>query len=113
MDPGEVSVANLPEPEEIDLYQTFERVKPRVADFVSRGDFAAALKEMAGMRATVDLFFDRVLVMAEEEQLRKNRLRLLGRISNLFLSMADISEIVQKDPIDPAGSSRPEEKELK
>ena len=102
--PGEVSVANLPEPEELELYQTFERVEPRVADYVNRGDFVAALKEMAGMRATVDLFFDRVLVMAEEEQLRKNRLRLLDRISNLFLSMADISEIVQKDQIDPAST---------
>ena len=104
VDPGEVSVADLPEPEEIELYQTFEQVEPRVVDFVSRGDFVAALREMAGMRATVDLFFDRVLVMAEEEQLRKNRLRLLDRISKLFLSMADISEIVQKDPTGPAGS---------
>ena len=103
-DPGEVSVANLSEPEEIELYQTFERVQPRVLDFVSRGDFVAALKEMASMRATVDLFFDRVLVMAEEEELRKNRLRLLRRISDLLSSMADISEIVQKARIDPAGS---------
>ena len=97
-------MANLSEPEEIELYQTFERVQPRVLDFVSRGDFVVALKEMASMRATVDLFFDRVLVMAEEEELRKNRLRLLRRISDLLSSMADISEIVQKDRIDPAGS---------
>ncbi len=104
VDPGEVSVSDLAEPEEIELYHTFGRVEPRVVDFVSRGDFVAALKEMAGMRSAVDLFFDRVLVMAEEERLRKNRLRLLDRISKLFLSMADISEIVQKDPIGPAGS---------
>lgn len=94
VEPGEVSVVDLPEPEEIELYHTVERVEPRVVDFVSRGDFVAALREMASMRATVDLFFDRVLVMAEEEHLRKNRLRLLDRISTLFLSMADISEIV-------------------
>lgn len=104
VDPGEVSVANLPEPEEIELYQTFEQVQPRVVDLVSRGDFAAAFKEMAGMRATVDLFFNRVLVMAEDEQLRKSRLRLLDRISKLFSSVADISEVVQKDPTRPAGS---------
>ena len=104
VDSGEVSVADLPEPEELELYQTFKQVEPRVVDFVNRGDFVAALREMAGMRAAVDLFFDRVLVMAEEEQLRRNRLRLLDRISKLFLSMADISEIVQKDPIGPADS---------
>jgi len=94
VEPGKVSVVDLREPEEIELYHTVERVEPRVVDFVSRGDFVAALREMASMRATVDLFFDRVLVMAEEEHLRKNRLWLLDRISRLFLSMADISEIV-------------------
>ena len=61
VDPGEVSVLDLPEPEEIELYQTFQQVEPRVVDFVSRGDFVAALKEMAGIRSTVDLFFERVL----------------------------------------------------
>ena len=94
VEPGKVSVVDLREPEEIELYHTVEQVEPRVVDFVSRGDFVAALREMASMRATVDLFFDRVLVMAEEEHLRKNRLWLLDRISTLFLSMADISEIV-------------------
>ena len=110
VDSGEVSVADLPEPEELELYQTFKQVEPRVVDFVNRGDFVAALRELAGMRAAVDLFFDRVLVMAEEEQLRRNRLRLLDRISKLFLSMADISEIVQKDPMGPADSYRREKR---
>jgi len=41
----------------------------------------------------VDAFFDKVLVMAEDENLRRNRLALLVRISNTFLQMADFSRI--------------------
>ena len=45
----------------------------------------------------MDQFFDKVLVMTDEEKLRKNRLRLLHDISQLFLRIADISEIVQEN----------------
>ena len=51
---------------------------------------------IAGLRETVDPFFDKVLVMTDDETLRNNRLRLLHDISQLFLSIADISEIVRE-----------------
>ena len=107
---GEISEPDLLEPEEVQLYRTLQEVEPKVEDLASRGDFVAAFREMAGMRTDVDRFFDRVLVMAEEERLRQNRLRLLDRISRLFLGMADISEIVQRDLTDLAVVADPGEK---
>ena len=41
----------------------------------------------------MDAYFDKVLVMAEDERLRQNRLSLLARISATFLRMADFSRI--------------------
>ncbi len=64
---------------------------------LKRNDFEGALRRMATLRGPVDRFFDEVLVLAEEEELRKNRLRLLNQIATMFLEVADISEIVRKD----------------
>ncbi|MDX1457972.1 MAG: glycine--tRNA ligase subunit beta [Marinobacter sp.] len=55
------------------------------------GDYAAALSSLASLRAAVDNFFDEVMVMADDEAVRNNRLALLSRLRNLFLRVADIS----------------------
>ena len=57
-------------------------------------DYITALHDIAGIRNTVDRFFDKVLVMTDDKELRNNRLALLKEISDLFLSIADISEVV-------------------
>ena len=49
---------------------------------------------MAELQPAVDLFFDQVLVMAEDETLRNNRLCLLKALRGLFLQVADISQLV-------------------
>jgi glycyl-tRNA synthetase beta chain len=49
---------------------------------------------MASLRGAIDLFFTEVLVMAEDPALRRNRLMLLGRLAQLFLGVADLSQIV-------------------
>jgi glycyl-tRNA synthetase beta chain len=51
------------------------------------------MTSLAGLRESVDDFFDHVKVMADDERLRKNRLALLQSISNLFLETADISKL--------------------
>ena len=50
---------------------------------------------MSRLRGPVDRFFDDVLVMSHEENLRRNRLRILHEISQLFLSYADISMVAR------------------
>ncbi len=77
------------------LFQAFQTLGPRVQEAVARRDYEDALRQMAAIRGPVDRFFDEVLVMTDEEAIRENRLALLRGISDLFLSVADISEIVQ------------------
>jgi len=92
-----VSQENLIDPEERALFRAYSEIKPKVDNNLETGDYVAALKQIAGLRKTVDQFFDKVLVMTKEEKLRQNRLRLLHDISQLFLSIADISEMVQEN----------------
>jgi glycyl-tRNA synthetase beta chain len=58
------------------------------------GRYREALQEIAKLRPAVDQFFDSVMVMAEEEQIRKNRLTLLSGLLSEFSTIADFSEIV-------------------
>ncbi len=57
------------------------------------GDYEARLRALATLREPVDRFFDDVLVMAEDPQLRANRLGLLARTLSLFYRIADISKL--------------------
>jgi len=57
------------------------------------GSYEERLKALAGLRAPVDRFFDDVLVMAEDEKVRANRLGLLQQAVSLFYRIADISKL--------------------
>jgi glycyl-tRNA synthetase beta chain len=56
-------------------------------------DFAGVLATLAGLRDQVDAFFDQVLVMADDVDVRRNRLMLLYRLHGLFANVADISRL--------------------
>src|SRR5438105_168142 len=66
----------------------------QVERFKTAGDYAAALAEIATLRPGLDTFFDKVMVMAQDEKLRGNRLALLAGILRDFSTIADFSEIV-------------------
>jgi len=88
---GEVNT-NLLEPgPETDLYEEFRRVRETVA---SSGNYRAALEAIASLRPKVDVFFDKVLVNAPDEAVRRNRLTLLSNLLTEFSAIADFSEIV-------------------
>ena len=59
-----------------------------------RTRYEAALEEIASLRPQVDAFFDAVMVMVPEAEVRANRLALLARITAEFSRIADFSEIV-------------------
>ena len=63
----------------------------KVLPLFEQGNYGAALSSLAGLRQPVDTFFDEVMVMADDEAVRSNRLALLNRLRNLFLRVADIS----------------------
>ncbi len=89
----EVNEALLVEPAEQALAAAVRRLRGEVAPLIARGDYTAALKQLAALRPTVDAFFDEVMVMAEDPALRANRLALLNGLSGLFLQVADISRL--------------------
>ena len=64
-----------------------------VCDALSRADFAAALAAMASLQKPLELFFDSVMVMAEQDDLRQNRLSLLNQVRQQVLLVADLSEL--------------------
>lgn len=65
-----------------------------VAPLFASGDYQAALTALADLRDAVDSFFDDVMVMVDDEALRNNRLLLLKQLRDLFLEVADISQLV-------------------
>jgi glycyl-tRNA synthetase beta chain len=79
---------------EQNLYNVYLEIKEKVALLIESGDYLAALREIARLRQPVDNFFDAVLVMAEDEKIRSNRLSLLAAISSIFRQIADFSKIV-------------------
>ena len=90
---GEVDAAKLVEPAEKSLHDALAKALPAARAAVEKEDFAAAMKALAGLRASVDAFFDKVLVNAPEEQLRRNRLLILSRFTEALSAVADFSKI--------------------
>ncbi len=62
-----------------------------VTPLFDAGNYSEALKSLATMRASIDRFFDDVMVMADDEAVKNNRLALLNQLRALFLKAADIS----------------------
>jgi len=90
---AEVSPLLFEYPEEKLLFEAAALMEGEVDQAMDQRDYPAACRALANLRGPVDAFFDKVLVMAEDENLRRNRLALLVGISNTFLQMADFSRI--------------------
>ena len=90
---NEVNKALLTEPAEIHLAEQIAVKDIDVAPCYAQGDYQAALHKLAELREPVDRFFDEVMVMAEDPQLKANRLALLASLQALFLHTADIAQL--------------------
>ncbi|TDQ59444.1 glycyl-tRNA synthetase beta chain [Mesocricetibacter intestinalis] len=76
---------------EIALAEQVEKLQQELQPLFARGEYQPALDRLAGLRNLVDNFFDQVMVNAEDEKLRHNRLAILNSLRDLFLQVADIS----------------------
>lgn len=83
----------LREEAEHELLARVTEVRAKVEPLFAAGDYAGALMRLAALRDPVDLFFDKVMVMVDDEALRASRLGLLRQIRELFLNAADISRL--------------------
>jgi glycyl-tRNA synthetase beta chain len=90
---GDVDAAKLVEAGEKSLHDALAKALPAARAAVEKEDFAVAMKALAGLRAPVDAFFDKVLVNAEDPALRRNRLLLLSRFREALSAVADFSKI--------------------
>ncbi|OAJ94583.1 glycine--tRNA ligase subunit beta [Vibrio bivalvicida] len=91
----EINLALLQEDAEKALAESVEVMTEALEPVFATGNYQQALSKLADLREPVDAFFDNVMVMADDEALKKNRLTLLNNLRNLFLQIADIS-LLQK-----------------
>lgn len=91
----EINLTLLQEDAEKALAEEVEVMTEALEPAFATGDYQQALSKLAALREPVDAFFDNVMVMADDEALKQNRLTLLNNLRNLFLQIADIS-LLQK-----------------
>lgn len=83
----------LKEMAEKNLHGAFLEVRQKVEAILAERDYLGALKALLGLKQPVDGFFDDVMVMTEDVNIRKNRLNLLTAIGELILQIGDISKM--------------------
>ncbi|AIZ79861.1 glycine--tRNA ligase subunit beta [Actinobacillus equuli] len=87
----EIDRSLLVEAEEKALAEQVLALQAELAPKFENGEYQVALDRLASLRETVDNFFEKVMVNAEDEALRRNRQAILNNLRNLFLQVADIS----------------------
>ena len=88
---GSVAVDRLVEPAEQRLHARVQQLQPQVEQQVAAGNYAHALTLLAQLRDDVDAFFEAVMVMSEDADLRANRLALLKQLNGVLNQVADIA----------------------
>lgn len=91
IDSPTVNEALLQEDAEKVLAKALNDKGAEVAPLFEQADFAGYLQSLSSLRESTDAFFDNVMVMADDEAVKQNRLALLNQLRNLFLQVADIS----------------------
>lgn len=75
------------------LFETIERIAPEIKRYWKEGDYEKVFETLASLKGTIDTFFDKVMVMVEDENIRRNRLVILNMVRNLYYQIADISKL--------------------
>lgn len=81
------------EPAEISLFDALQQASATASRLLESGDYTGYLKTFAVLKAPVDAFFDKVMVMVEQDSLRRNRLALLADLRQAMNRVADISRL--------------------
>ena len=90
----EIDRSLLKEKAEVRLYHNYENIYPRIKEFISNKEYKKVFNLLGDLCKPVDEFFDQVLVMDKDEEIRKNRISLIKKIGILFNQVADLSKIV-------------------
>jgi len=93
----QLNSAVLSEESEKTLAAEIPVIAAKVHELRAEKNYASALSEISRLRKPVDLFFDKVMVMVDDERVRANRLALLQSLLSEFSTIADFSEIVTEN----------------
>lgn len=93
LDELSVDPSRLEDPAESALYEAYHSAREAVSHHLDERRWDAACESLIELKSSVDQFFDSVMVMADDEALKNNRLALLAELRRLFLEVADISKI--------------------
>jgi glycyl-tRNA synthetase beta chain len=88
---NDVDSSQLIEPAEQLLFQALQQLQLEISPLLATRHYTEALSQLAALRQPIDAFFENVMVMAEDQHLRRNRLHLLAQLRALFTQVADIS----------------------
>jgi glycyl-tRNA synthetase beta chain len=91
--PADYDAGLFRQDEEKALAEAYAAVQPGYEQAYKAGDYTAALRSLAVLKAPVDAFFDKVLVMDPDENLRRNRIGFLGRLHATMNRIADLSKL--------------------
>ncbi|MBI5893825.1 MAG: glycine--tRNA ligase subunit beta [Deltaproteobacteria bacterium] len=86
-------VSLFSEPLEKELFNLTNKIAPDIDKFWEQGDYEKVFETLASLKGTIDTFFDKVMVMADDEKVCKNRLILLNMVRNLYYQIADLSKL--------------------
>ncbi|NWF74891.1 MAG: glycine--tRNA ligase subunit beta [Nitrospirae bacterium] len=89
-----VDLGRFEHPAESALYQATTEERDKMMSAMNRGDYGQALDGLVRLKPAIDAFFTAVMVNADDPALRSNRLSLLKQVDDLFMSFADLSQIV-------------------
>jgi glycyl-tRNA synthetase beta chain len=79
--------------EEKALYGDIKAMSGRLSAHVANRDYSKGLSELLTIKGSLDSFFEKVMVMAEDPKVRENRLNLIKSLVNLFEGVADLSQL--------------------
>ena len=88
---NQVNESLLTETSEKDLYNNLRSMESEIKVLLDKKDYVTALQNMIKIKPSVDKFFETVMVMAEDEKLKLNRLALLKYASTIFFQLLDFS----------------------
>ncbi|MCQ6558313.1 glycine--tRNA ligase subunit beta [Paenibacillus mendelii] len=89
-----VDPARFVEQAEGELYAAWQSVGPAIDAAIAAGDAAGAIAKLSELKDVINAYFDHVMVMAEDEALRANRLATLAAIADSVERLADLSKLV-------------------
>ena len=92
--PVNIDIALLKDDAEKELYNCITDAEPEIEKCIQERGYSALLGQLANLQPAIDQFFDDILVMAEEPEVRVNRVAILNRIARRIYAIADLTKLV-------------------